>query len=268
LVQVLVDLLLFVETLRQYEEANMNTNEISQEADPDYPTLDSISIHVPIPNPAASAMIIVNYMDLLMKIQNDIVLRQSLDIKQYFSDCFEELSEKEKDRLRQSGIVGEYRNVPVFAANKQPELVVTAMLEEAEYFAKKQQLSQESSLKSKLMSSVSEDSLSTVQPLDDENSLKSSVQTESTRKRLLQKNLSIKQKSIEQRQKDNRIRAETSKQRKYLYDLIQSDDISKIFAAKAGKDAQSLVGATTEEQELLQSATSAFGSMAGATSKG
>jgi len=42
-------------------------------------------------------------------------------------------------------------------------------------------------------------------------------------------------KYAEQRRKDNRLRQQQSRQRKLLYDLIQSDQISQIFDAKASQ---------------------------------
>lgn len=219
-------------------------------------TIHDIEVDVPIPNPSTSAMIIVNYIDILFKNESTTALRQIFPIKEYFAKCYELMSRKEKETILIS-VVPEYRNIPVFSTNKKAETIVKNMLQEVAYFTAKKK-AEEESLRSQL------ESLESSSIVQDDESIASTIETESTAKRIRKKNKEKQRKSEEQRQKDNKIRIETARQRRFLYELIQTDQISKIFAAKAGhvEDKGAKKWVSGEDQELLQNATQEFATMA------
>jgi hypothetical protein len=74
-----------------------------------------------------------------------------------------------------------------------------------------------------------------------------------------------KQKYSEQRKKDKQLRQEMSKQRHLIYELIQTDKISKIFAAKANVKTELATptwGENLEHNEDLENDTNAFAGVA------
>lgn len=217
-------------------------------------TVNDFVVDVPISNPSTSAMIIINYIDVLFKNESTTALRQIFPVKEYFAKCYESMSPKEQETIMIS-VVPEYRNIPVFGTNKKPETIIKNMLQEVAYFSAKKK-AEEESLRSQL------ESLASSSVDKDEESVASTVETESTAKRIGKKNREKQQKSLEQRQKDNKVRMETARQRKFLYELIQTDQISKIFAAKAGNvETGGKKWVSAEDQDLVQNASQEFATM-------
>ncbi len=216
-------------------------------------SLDEIEVNVPIPNPSTAAMIIVNYIDVLFKNDSTTALRQIFPIKEFFSKCYDSMTPKEQETIMVA-VVPEYRNIPVFSTNKKPETIIKNMLQEVAYFTAKKKADEES------LRTQSE-SLEAPSIAQEEESVASTIDTESTAKRIRKKNKDKLKKSEEQRHKDNKVRAETARQRRFLYELIQSDQISKIFAAKAGQVDGPKKWVSADDQDFIQTASDEFATM-------
>eukprot|EP00981_Chlorochromonas_danica_P010068 scaffold2998_cov158-Ochromonas_danica.AAC.6 len=195
----------------------------------------AISFAPAVSNAAVKALIILNCLDLLHRTESFTALRNATDMKTLLVDCLRCLNEKEKDKLCH-GVVPNFCGVAVFHSSTNHGPLLQAIVQELAFSTQDFSLIQllptslaHGSANAALDSSEKDDEkLSEEIVEDDQGSL--SLLTKSSAELRKEK----RQRYEEQRQKDMKLRAEVSKQRQMLYELIQTDKISEIFAAQAG----------------------------------
>lgn len=224
-----------------------------------------IVVDMPIPFPCCSAMIIANYIDVVIKNDNHISLRSIFPVKLFMYNCFEAMNEIEQEKFLR-GVVPEVSNIPVFVTNSKPEAVIKKVLDEVAYFTSKKRKDADLQRKKEEEEAIA---AAAAAAAEEEASLAESLASLSTTKRLKKLNDMKKQKSLEARQRDNAIRAELSRQRKFMYELIQTDQITTIFAAKAGRGAEDGAGKweSPDDQDLISTANAEFANMIANSSK-
>lgn len=207
--------------------------------------------------PLIKALIILNYMELLMQNENMMVFRDSIPLKLHFKACYDQLTEEEIQYLTH-GYAPMTLGYPVYSiyryfrpetlsianANLLPELLlvdtaipidgikelIATILEEANYYWEQQEKLRLVALRQGL--EVDEESIKE----NDEESIASSVTSVIKPKTAKELRDEKRKKYQEQRQKANLQRAKVSMQRKYLYNLIQTDEISELFEIQARGD--------------------------------
>lgn len=171
-------------------------------------------------------VILLNYLAILMKTESVSLLRNSYPIKEYAFYLKLFLSAKDLEKIN-NGVTNSIYKVPILSYGKHKSTV--------EYVNKEviYVLQQDA----KPVIREEEQSLGTIDEQSeshkDEQSLQLSKASDRTAQRKREREMK-KAKSEQQRKALSAKRAEVSYQRKFLYQLIQSDEISDIFNAKAG----------------------------------
>lgn len=181
---------------------------------------------------AIKALITLNYIDVLIRTQSFTNLRNCMPAKEFMLKCVACMSDKEKDKLQKS-VVPAYRGIQVLHTSLKHDLLLQALIQEVALITSNLDLlhllPSTSSLADELSQTLSRQSKEkSLQQEEDDQSL-SSVQTKTSAQLRREK----RQKYQEQRNKDNKVRQDVSRQRKILYDLVHTDKISDIFASKA-----------------------------------
>ena len=167
-------------------------------------------------------LIIINYFTVLIETESGGKLQQALLLKQRLYEMYHKLARKEQDKLAQ-GVVSQVNDIPVFPYAKVSETldkIVAEMEQYLELAAKRAALEAEEELRRRL---EEEDSLR-------EDSIKAdSISTMNTK----QKRKERKERYAQQRKLDAAKRVEVTKQRKALYEMIQTNRITTIFNERA-----------------------------------
>jgi hypothetical protein len=164
----------------------------------------------------------LNYVAVLIETESVGKLQQALQLKRRIYEMYHKLSAQQQERLAQ-GVVPQISDIPVLAYGKvRPvlERVVSEMEQYLELAAKRAALEAEEALRKRL---------------EEEASLQESSVTEegSLNKDPKQLRKERREKYAEQRRLDAAKRIEVTKQRKALYEMIQTDRITTIFNARA-----------------------------------
>lgn len=228
----------------------------------------AISLVPAVSNAAIKALIILNCLDLLHRTESFTALRNATDMKTLLVDCLRCLTEKEKDKLCH-GVVPNFRGVAVFHSSTNHGPLLQAIVQELAFSTQDFSLIQllPTSLAHGSANAALESSEKVGEKLNEEN-----VEDDQGNLSLLTKSSAElrkekRQKYEEQRQKDMKLRAEVSKQRQMLYELIQTDKISEIFAAQAGAAeaaAKAGWGIDEEAAKALEKERDEFAKMASA----
>jgi hypothetical protein len=198
-----------------------------------------------------SMLIMVNYVTVLIETESAGKLQQALSIKRRVYEMYHRLSAKDQERLA-NGVVPAVGDIPVMPYSKVRgtlDRVVAEMEQYLELAAKRAALEAEEELRRRL---EEEDSL-----------LDSSVADESvkaTDPKQLRKER--REKYAQQRKLDAAKRVEVTKQRKALYEMIQTDRITAIFNARSragapveapgwGEENEQEVAALNNEMDVL-----------------
>ncbi len=167
--------------------------------------------------------VLLNYVTVLIRTESFTQLKQSFDMRNYVYQLLELLSDKERERL-DNGVVNAVHNMEVMCYEKPRDCIEPVIREIVHRHAAEARRIEEE--RQRMI-----DAELAAQSLQDEGSMKSSVVS------LTKSQIRHEQKlrHAEQRRLDAIKRNETSKQRKMLYELIQSDQITAIFNARAEK---------------------------------
>jgi hypothetical protein len=169
-------------------------------------------------------MIILNYIQIITEAESVIALRQSEPLKLLFHDCWQMMSPVDRERLLLQCIVPDVKSVPVFILkNFQPNKLLHSILADAAYL-----------LHEKPLDEADDVSVESLKPTEEVVPDDGSIVTKDSKQLRREKENLRKAKHDEQRQKDAIRRSEVAKQRMFLYNLIQTDQISKVFEARAG----------------------------------
>jgi hypothetical protein len=188
-----------------------------------------------------SMLVLLNYVTVLIETESAGKLQQALGIKRRVYEMYHRLPSKEVERLA-NGVVPAVSDIPVMPYGKVRvtlDRVVAEMEQYLELAAKRAALEAEEELRRRL---EEEDSL-----------LDSSVADESvkvTDPKQLRKER--REKYAQQRKLDGAKRVEVTKQRKALYEMIQTDRITAIFNARsrAGAPVEAPGWGEENEQEM------------------
>lgn len=193
-----------------------------------------------IANAAGKALIILNYLDILYRTESFTALRNAVPLKELLVLCIQCLSMKERQKLC-LGVVPEFREVAVLHTTTKHQPLLTAILQEMAFSTNNMSLMQllffDDSDGSSMAASVKPASEHAGSLHPNEDDLQSLGSASNITKTSAQLRKEKKQKYAEQRLKDGKLRQGMSKQRQMLYELIQTDKISDIFAAQASSSA-------------------------------
>jgi hypothetical protein len=196
----------------------------------------------------------INYITVLIETESLGKLQQSMQLTHRLYELYQLLTEKERQKLM-NGTVPLVKEMPVFPYANLRETLQNVLKEVADYH--------ETALQRALLEA---EELRRKQEEEDMLSLAASGTEESpVKKDAKQLRKEKREKYMEQRRVDAIKRSEITKQRKSLYELIQSDRITTIFNARAhsasaantpgwGVDNEEEVAALNSEMDVLAQA--------------
>ncbi|RYH28598.1 hypothetical protein EON65_11575 [archaeon] len=225
------------ESIYSGQPDNVNTEQSEHEKANEDQSQDGDAIEM-VDHAAIKALITLNYIDVLIRTQSFTNLRNCMPAKEFMLKCVACMGSKEKDKLLKS-VVPAYRGIQVLHTSLKHELLLQALIQEVALITSNLELlhllPSTSSLADELSQALSRQSKEKSIVEEDDQSL-SSAQTKTSAQLRKEK----RQKYQEQRNKDNKVRQDVSRQRKILYDLVHTDKISEIFASKARAGAASI----------------------------
>jgi hypothetical protein len=170
-----------------------------------------------------SIVILANYLTALVQTESTTTLLQSFDMKHYVYQLVGMLDERQKEKL-DSGAINTVKGMDVFCYQKPRECLEPLLREITFHFSEIQRRIDEERQR------VLDEEAAALKAL--EAILSEKVLPPPTKAQLRKEQ---KARYADQRKLDAAKRGETSKQRKMLYELIQSDQITAIFNARASK---------------------------------
>lgn len=226
---------------------------------------------VTLSHASIKALVVLNYLDVLYRTQSFASLRQAMRHKEFLVRCIQALTRKQREKLV-AGAVPAFRGVDVFHTTATHAALLYAVIQEVAFATSDMSLLQllssshaeQAALEAASVKTGSQSAGEDGKQDEDSLSLASSSQATKTSAQLRKEK---RQKYQEQRNKDNKLRQDLSRQRKLLYELIHTDKISEIFAAQANvaaSNASPTWGKDMEQTNALEQDQAVFAEVANA----